>query len=55
VALALRDRRHEVDLAVRQRFPLLRRTRTTASSAAGLADGRRAAEQADLGRRRLGA
>ncbi len=54
VALALRDRRHEVDQAFAARFPFAVRSRRSASSATGLAHGRAAADRAALGRHEVG-
>jgi Protein of unknown function (DUF2786) len=48
-ALALRDRQHDVDDAVREQFPRLRTTRTTVSDRRGLIAGQRSGAAADLG------
>jgi hypothetical protein len=47
-AVALRDRAHEVDEAVREQFPHLRTTRTTISDPRGLSAGRQSGAAADL-------
>jgi hypothetical protein len=47
-ALALRDRQHDVDDAVREQFPRLRTTRTTISDRGGLIAGRRSGANANL-------
>jgi hypothetical protein len=54
VALVLASRRAQVDATVDQMFGRLRTRRSTASSAAGFQDGRRAADSASLGRTGLG-
>ncbi len=48
-ALVLADRSAEVDRALSEAFPRLRRARYTSSSSAGHVSGRRAADQARLG------
>lgn len=55
-ALAIRDRRRDVEDAVRERFPHLRMTRTTVSDRQGLMAGRRSGADADLasGRNQVG-
>jgi hypothetical protein len=47
-ALALRDRQHDVDDAVREQFPRLRVMRTTVSDRGGLLAGRRSGADANL-------
>ena len=49
VALVLVDRDAAVEEALREQFPYLRNVRASASSSAGLAHGRRAADAAPLG------
>lgn len=53
-AVVLADRAAAVDSAMREAFPRLRTARYSSSSAAGIASGRRAADNARLGHRSLG-
>ncbi|MBX3314676.1 MAG: DUF2786 domain-containing protein [Actinobacteria bacterium] len=54
VAVVLADRARDVDRAFREAFPRVRTMRTTSSSSAGRASGRRAADSAGLGQRAVG-
>jgi hypothetical protein len=53
LSLALRDRDAAVDEALRDAYPRTRTARATATSGAGWSSGRRAADRAGLGQRRI--